>query len=494
MMRACGILLPISSLPSRYGIGAFSQCAYDFIDFLEQAGQRYWQILPLGPTGYGDSPYQSFSAYAGNPYFIDLDSLVAEGLLSRAECEGYVFGDNPEYVDYEKVFENRFAILRQAFGRSDIETKQEYRDFVAANQHWLGDFCLYTAIKEQQDGESWDNWDEQIRSRQPEAMAQYREELREEIAFQGFLQYEFQKQWSRLKAYANGKGIQIIGDIPIYVAFDSADTWANPELFQFDEDGSPAAVAGCPPDGFSATGQLWGNPLYDWKYHQETDYAWWMQRMKHSFTLYDMVRVDHFRGFDEYYAIPFGDPTAEHGSWKPGPGMAFFDKLKEQLGELPIIAEDLGYLTPSVLKLLEDTGYPGMKVLEFAFDSDQTNAYLPHNHRANCVVYTGTHDNQTLKAWFLECPEWVRNFAIEYLDLAGKDAEAVQWTFIRVVLASVAQLAVIPLQDYLELGAEARINTPSTLGDNWKWRYREEMLTPKLAEKISKMAKLYDRY
>ena len=342
-------------------------------------------------------------------------------------------------------------------------------------------------------GVSWNQWDEDIRTRQPEAVERYEDEFSSEIDFYSYLQYLFQKQWTALKAYANSKGIQIIGDIPIYVAFDSADTWANPELFQFTSDGEPIAVAGCPPDGFSATGQLWGNPLYRWDYHEQTGFAWWIRRIRHCFTLYDIVRVDHFRGFDEYYAIPYGHTTAELGKWEKGPGLKLFTALKDALGDMPIIAEDLGFLTPSVLQLVHDTGYPGMKVLEFAFDSREESDYLPHNYPRNCVVYTGTHDNQTLKAWYQEMSDTDRNFAIEYMDLEGKNADQVQMSFIRAALASVADTAIIPLQDYLGLGAEARINTPSTLGDNWKWRLTEGEFTHELAAKIRRLAKIYGR-
>lgn len=493
MKRASGILLPVSSLPSPYGIGTFSREAYEFVDFLAAAGQTYWQILPLGPTGYGDSPYQSFSTFAGNPYFIDLETLIQEGLLTKEECDACDFGDNPHYIDYGKIYENRFDLLRKAYERSKFLGRQEYLDFKKANKDWLHNYGLYMAVKNHFHGVSWNQWDEDIRTRQPEAVERYEDEFSSEIDFYSYLQYLFQKQWTALKAYANSKGIQIIGDIPIYVAFDSADTWANPELFQFTSDGEPIAVAGCPPDGFSATGQLWGNPLYRWDYHEQTGFAWWIRRIRHCFTLYDIVRVDHFRGFDEYYAIPYGHTTAELGKWEKGPGLKLFTALKDALGDMPIIAEDLGFLTPSVLQLVHDTGYPGMKVLEFAFDSREESDYLPHNYPRNCVVYTGTHDNQTLKAWYQEMSDTDRNFAIEYMDLEGKNADQVQMSFIRVALASVADTAIIPLQDYLGLGAEARINTPSTLGDNWKWRLTEGEFTHELAAKIRRLAKIYGR-
>lgn len=492
-MRGSGMLLPVASLPSKYGIGSFSKSAYDFVDLLAESGQKYWQILPLGPTSYGDSPYQSFSTFAGNPYFIDLETLIQEGLLTEAECDACDFGDNPRYIDYGKLYQSRFGLLKKAYDRSKFQSRQEYLDFKKENQSWLKNYGLYMAVKNHFNGVSWNKWDEDIRVRQPEAVERYSEEFSQEIDFYSYLQYLFQKQWLKLKAYANERQIQIIGDIPIYVAFDSADTWANPELFQFNEKNEPVAVAGCPPDGFSATGQLWGNPLYRWDYHEQTGFAWWIRRIEHCFKLYDVVRVDHFRGFDEYYAIPYGDETAEFGKWEKGPGIKLFDTLKEKLGDLPIIAEDLGFLTPTVLKLVKDTGYPGMKVLEFAFDSREESDYLPHNYTRNCVVYTGTHDNQTLKGWYWEMSDIDRKFAIEYMDLEGKSEDEIQMTFIRAALSSVADTAIIPVQDYLGLGAEARINTPSTLGDNWKWRMLEGEFTPELAKKVRRLTKIYGR-
>ncbi|MDO5424676.1 MAG: 4-alpha-glucanotransferase [Eubacteriales bacterium] len=492
-MRGSGMLLPVASLPSKYGIGAFSKEAYEFVDLLADAGQKYWQILPLGPTSYGDSPYQSFSTFAGNPYFIDLETLIQEGLLTQAECEACDFGDNPRYIDYGKIYQSRFALLKKAYDRSKFQSRQEYLDFKKQNKDWLKNYGLYMAVKNHFGGVSWNQWDEDIRVRKPEAVEKYEDEFSQEIDFYSYLQYLFQKQWLKLKAYANEKGIQIIGDIPIYVAFDSADTWADPELFQFDEKNEPVAVAGCPPDGFSATGQLWGNPLYRWDYHEQTGFAWWIRRIEHCFKLYDVVRVDHFRGFDEYYAIPYGDKTAEFGKWEQGPGLKLFDTLKEKLGDLPIIAEDLGFLTPSVLKLVKDTGYPGMKVLEFAFDSREESDYLPHTYPRNCVVYTGTHDNQTLKAWYQEMSETDRKFASDYMNLEGRSEEEIQMVFIRAALSSVADTAIIPVQDYLGLGAEARINTPSTLGDNWKWRMCKGEFTEELVKQIRRMTKIYGR-
>lgn len=350
-MRKSGVLLPVSSIPSRYGIGTFSRQAYEFIDLLEKAGQSYWQILPLGPTGYGDSPYQSFSTFAGNPYYIDLETLIEEGCLTEEDCVKCDFGDNDRYIDYEKIYLSRFKVLKTAFRNSHPEQETAFRDFVEENSYWLDDYALYMAVKNSFDGRSWSEWDEDIKLRRPEAMKKYREEYAEEVEFYKFQQYLFAKQWLALKAYANQKKIQIIGDIPIYVAFDSADTWANPELFQLDDTLTPVAVAGCPPDAFSATGQLWGNPLYRWEYHSETEYAWWMKRIAYCYKLYDVVRIDHFRGFDEYYSIPYGDATAEFGHWEKGPGYDIFKTMKAKLGNKAVIAEDLGFLTDTVIKL-----------------------------------------------------------------------------------------------------------------------------------------------
>lgn len=492
-MRASGILLPVTSLPSRYGIGSFSREAYKFVDFLKASGQTYWQMLPLGPTGYGDSPYQSFSTFAGNPYLIDLEALVKEGWLTKAECEAYDFGDNPQYVDYEKMYFSRFPILRTAYERSDIRDDTKYQAYCQDQAAWLDDYCLYMAVKNSFGGASWSEWDEDIRYRQEEALQRYKKTYEDDIEFYRFLQYLFWSQWQKLKEYANKKGIRIIGDLPIYVAFDSADSWANPRLFQFDEREQPIAVAGCPPDGFSATGQLWGNPLYDWDYHRETGFEWWLMRISHCFKLYDMVRIDHFRGFDEYYSIPFGEKTAVNGRWMPGPGIAVFQTLQEKLGDLDIIAEDLGYLTDSVRKLLKDTGYPGMKVLEFAFDSREESDYLPHNYDRNCVVYTGTHDNDTLASWYQEISREDRDFSIRYLNNGNHDPEEIPWDFIRLAMESVAKLCIIPIQDYLGLGNEARINLPSTLGENWKWRLLPNQLSQELAEEIRDLTEIYGR-
>ncbi len=490
-MRKSGILLPVSSIPSKYGIGTFSKQAYEFIDQLEKAGQSYWQILPLGPTGYGDSPYQSFSTFAGNPYYIDLETLVEEGYLTVEDCEACDFGDDVRYIDYEKIYLSRFKVLRKAFHNSHVEEEEAFQKYVEENSFWLEDYALYMAVKNSFDGVSWIEWEEDIKLRRPEAMERYRKEYAEEVEFFKFQQYLFTKQWTALKAYANQKKIRIIGDIPIYVAFDSADTWANPELFQLDDTLTPIAVAGCPPDAFSATGQLWGNPLYRWEYHKETAYEWWMKRIDYCYRLYDVVRIDHFRGFDEYYSIPYQDETAEFGHWEKGPGYDIFKTMKAKLGNKAVIAEDLGYLTDSVIKLVRKTGYPGMKILQFAFDSREESDYLPHNYGTNSVVYTGTHDNDTTLGWYSVLNRKDKAFAKKYLDIRTR--KDVQWVFIRAAMGSVSDTCVIPMQDYLGLGAEARTNVPSTLGTNWKWRMLPGEFTDELAERIYDMTKLYGR-
>lgn len=492
-MRASGILMPVFSLPSQYGIGCFSKEAYDFADQLEAAGQRFWQILPLGPTSYGDSPYQSFSTFAGNPYFIDLESLVQEGLLAQADCEACDFGSNAGLVDYEKIYRSRFQVLEQACRNSGIAGDADFHRFERENAFWLEDYALYMAVKHRFGEASWTQWDDDIRLREPEAMQRYETMLEKEIEFYKFIQYTFARQWKKLKAYVNGKGIRIIGDIPIYVAPDSADSWSRPELFQFDGNRNPVAVAGCPPDAFSKTGQLWGNPLYDWDYHRKTGYAWWIQRIAYCHQLYDVVRVDHFRGFDEYYSIPFGARTAEHGVWRKGPGFELFQELSRTVKQLNIIAEDLGFITDSVRELVRKTGFPGMKVLEFAFDSREKSDYMPYHYDHNCVVYTGTHDNDTVKGWYRTINARDRALAVHYIGNTKVKEKQIHWEIIRLALSSVADLAVIPIQDYLGLGSKARINTPSTLGGNWQWRLKKGQITPGLLKKIAKMTDLYGR-
>ena len=505
MGRKSGILLPISSLPSDYGIGSFSKEAYEFVDFLEKAGQSYWQILPLGQTGYGDSPYQSFSTFAGNPYFIDLDDLIGEGYISREDVSCLYFGSISAYVDYAEMYKNRYIILRKAYDNSPFslsavnrqespegrEKQEAFENFIRDNRDWLTDYALYRAVKRDLGNTSYIEWEDPIRLRHPEAMRTYAEKLADDIRFVEFQQYIFYTQWIKLKEYANGKGIEIIGDLPIYVAFDSADTWSHPELFEFDEKGFPTVVAGVPPDAFSATGQLWGNPIYKWDYHKKTGYAWWMDRLSYAFKLYDVVRIDHFRGFDEYYAIPYGAETALEGEWRPGPGAELFKVMEEKFGKKNIIAEDLGILTPGVYKLLEDTGYPGMKVLQFAFDGGSSNEYLPHCHVKNSFVYTGTHDNDTTLGWFGALDDWHKGYICRYLGV--RDGNFRARDMVRAAMMSIADTAVIPMQDYLEKGSEARINIPSTLGDNWKWRLDRGDLRDALAYEIRDLTGLYGR-
>ncbi len=496
MKRSAGILLPITSLPSRYGIGCFSKSAYDFVDWLKEAGQTYWQILPLGPTSYGDSPYQSFSTFAGNPYFISLEALIEEGVLTEEECEEADFGSRLEDIDYEKLYQNRYPLLRKAYERSKVSENADYLWFVEENKWWLSDYALFMAVKDRFEGVAWTQWAEDIRLRWGLAMDYYRRELYFEIEFQQYMQFKFFEQWRQLKAYANQKGIALIGDIPIYVAMDSADTWAHPELFQLDEQNVPCAVAGCPPDGFSADGQLWGNPLYRWEYHKQTGYEWWVSRLAYCFRLYDVVRIDHFRGFDEYYSIPYGAESAKIGHWEKGPGIELFRCVEQRLGWHEVIAEDLGYVTDSVRQLVADSGFPGMKVLEFAFDSRDSgsaNDYLPHNYMENSVAYTGTHDNETICGWFESISKAEQQMAREYLCDLYTPKELLYKAFIALVMRSNAKTCIIPMQDYLGYDNTCRINTPSTVGTNWRWRLTEEDLSKELQEEILGIAKRYGR-
>ena len=492
-MRASGILMGISSIPSKYGIGCFSKEAYDFVDQLEKAGQQYWQILPLGPTGYGDSPYQSVSTFAGNPYFIDLEELIKKELLTKEECEACDWGGSESYVDYEKIYLSRYKLLRKAYEKAELKTDPDYAEFLKEEKDWLQDYCLFMAIKNDQKGICWIDWPEELKDRHSKAVKEAEKELAEEIEFYRFQQYCFTTQWRKLKAYANKKDISIIGDVPIYVALDSSDAWANPEMQQFDEDYDPKAVAGCPPDAFSATGQLWGNPLYDWKALKKDGYGWWVQRMTHCLELYDVVRIDHFRGFDEYYAIPYGDKTAERGKWEKGPGMDLFHTLDKKIKDLRVIAEDLGFLTESVLEMLKESGYPGMKVLQFAFDGSEDSCYLPYKYDHNCVVYTGTHDNETTKGWLENLQGHDLKFVREYINCYEQPVNDCVWALIRTALSSVADLAVIPIQDYLCLGNEARMNAPSTFGDNWKWRLTANQISETTLYHMREVTRIYGR-
>ena len=490
-MRESGILLPIFSLPSPYGIGCFSKEAYEWVDSLCKAGQKKWQILPLGPTGYGDSPYQSFSTYAGNPYFIDLDQLKKDGLLMAEELEELNRAEDETAIDYAWLYNVRYGVLAKAFER--FKPDEAYEKFVHENAFWLEDYSLFMAEKDEHGGIPWTQWEEPLMHRDPETLRAEKERLKKQCDFHKFQQYQFRIQWDALHAYANEHGVEIIGDIPIYVAFDSADTWASPELFQFDENKEPVAVAGCPPDGFSATGQLWGNPLYDWDYHRKTGYAWWIQRISYTLHMYDVLRVDHFRGFDEYYSIPYKDETAEFGHWEKGPGIELFNALKEAVGPQKIIAEDLGYMTDTVRQLVKESGFPGMKVLQFAFDSREESDYLPHNYDKNCVVYTGTHDNDTVHGWYDALDEQDKKFSQRYMNNANTPRNEIHEDFVRLAMASVADLCIIPIQDYLGLGGEARINLPSTLGGNWKWRLKKVQITDMVIYRIQELSKLYGR-
>lgn len=492
-MRASGILFHISSLPSGYGIGTMGAAAYQFVDFLKKAGQTYWQILPICPTSYGDSPYQSFSTYAGNPYFIDLDMLKDEGLLKKADYAHIKWGGSDTCVDYALMYEKRYKVLKKAFENFKKTDKKAFDEFLDQNERWISNYAMFMTMKNAYDGAPWLEWDEGLKKRDPHSLWLFKNDHADEIEFWEFLQFKFFEQWTALKLYANKNGIKIIGDIPIYVALDSADVWVNPDLFELDEELEPTEVAGCPPDGFSPTGQLWGNPLYNWDRHKAVDYGWWTDRIKSSAELYDIVRIDHFRGFDEYYAIPYGDKTAENGCWRKGPGIEFFRTLEKKLGRLPIIAEDLGFLTPSVRKMLRDSGFPGMKVLEFAFDPREKSDYLPYNYDKNSVVYTGTHDNDTLLGWLADIDEDSLAFCREFLDVKSTCPEIIAERLIRCALGSTADTAIIQMQDYLNLGSEARMNIPSTLGGNWEWRAEKGVFTDELAERIAGLTDTYGR-
>ena len=480
--------MPVFSLPGPFGIGTLGEEAFAFVDFLARAKQTYWQILPIGPTGYGDSPYQSFSAFAGNPYFIDFRVLHEQGYLTADEIPAEVPAGP---VDYGVLYQQRPVVLQKAADRLLAAASVEYKDFCTAQSFWLDDYALFMAVKAEQGQAGLCDWPDDLRTRQPAAVAAARERLAGQVDYFKAVQFFFYTQWNALKAYANGKGIQLVGDIPIYVSPDSSDLWTRPELFQTDGQTHLTQVAGCPPDAFAADGQLWGNPLYDWSYHKKTGYAWWMQRIAYCYQLYDVLRIDHFRGFDEYWFVPYGDPTAENGHWEKGPGYELFDVMKKKLGRKKVIAEDLGFLTPSVIRLVKKTGYPGMKILQFAFDAGNDSEYLPHNYDKNCVVYTGTHDNDTTVGFLQNMPEKDKKFAKKYL--GHKNDRKLCFEIIRAALSSCADTAIIPMQDYLELDSSARINIPSTLGCNWKWRMDQDALDPKLAKKIYKMAKLYGR-
>ncbi len=495
MKRACGILLPVSSLSGNYGIGGFSKEAYEFVDKLKRAGQSYWQILPLSPTGYGDSPYQSGSAFAGNMNYIALDELTEAGFFEKEELEEIDWGKDSAWVDYEKVWNSREKLLKKAFlKRRDCEYEVETQNLLEETKR----YCLYQAIKAENKGLPWYEWEEGLKLAKKEAINKAKKRLADEIEFYEWIQAVFEKQWKALKKYANEVGIEIIGDMPIYVSIDSADAWSHPELFLFNEYKAPELVAGCPPDYFSPEGQLWGNPLYDWKKHKKTDFAWWKNRLEYVLKLYNYVRVDHFRGFDEFYAIPAQNTNALEGEWLKGPGIEIFNSLsrhfaKQYKAGLPIIAEDLGLMTDSVIKLVKDTGFPAMRVLEFAYDSDADNMYLPHNYIRNCVAYTGTHDNSPIQAWAESLDENRRLFMVRYQGSEHTPVKDLHWDCVRTVLASIADTVIIPMQDYLGLGESSRINSPGVATGNWQWRLSGDEIDENLIWHCDMLAGIYSR-
>jgi 4-alpha-glucanotransferase len=496
--RASGILLHPTSLPGPYGIGDIGSIARQFVDFLVSAGQSIWQVLPLGPTGYGDSPYQCFSAFAGNPLLISLEELARDGLLEWREIEAalmQVAGSfSPDFIDYGTIIHYRLSLLRQSFERlhqsPDSPIHAEIAAFCTPNAHWLEDFALFMALKARHDGISWHMWEPAIATRQPAALAYWRAELAPDIAFQQYLQFLFFKQWGALKGYANERGVKIVGDAPIFVAYDSADVWAHRELFFLDEKGNPTVVAGVPPDYFSATGQRWGNPLYRWDLMQAAGFTWWVERVRAALSTVDLLRIDHFRGFAAYWEIPASEETAIKGRWVPAPGDELFRTLEQELGDVPIIAEDLGLITPDVHALRDRFGLPGMKILQFAFDGDPDNDYLPHNYVANCIVYTGTHDNNTTVGWWSELDEGQRSLITRYL---GHEPRDIAWDLLRLAFMSVADVAIVPFQDVLRLSSDARMNTPGKLGGNWSWRFRADALNESVAGSLRYLTALYGR-
>ena len=487
--RSSGILFHITSLPGAYGIGSLGKSAQNFIDFLYEAKQKNWQIFPLGPTGFGDSPYQTFSAFAGNPLLIDLENLVEVGLLSPALLQNPpAFPDDK--VDYGAIIPFKEKLLRKAY--QNFKIIDSFASFCEKESYWLDDYSLFMALKEHFNGASWVQWDDAVKRRQKDIIENFKIALQDEIRYHQFLQFVFFKQWKTIHHYAKNKGISIIGDIPIFIGLDSADAWANPDIFFFDQSCNPTVVAGVPPDGFSPTGQLWGNPLYRWSEMGKNNYEWWIQRFAKSLEMVDVIRVDHFIGFVNYWAVPATDDTAKNGVWEPGPGRKIFDAVKEKLGELPIIAEDLGVITPDVIKLRETFDFPGMKILQFAFYNGMDSDFLPHHYTRNCVVYTGTHDNETTRGWYSNAPDDVRKFANEYLNFDGSESEF-SWKLIETAWKSRADLAIVPLQDVLNLDNSARMNFPGTANGNWQWRARKEDITKELAEKLASITQRYLR-
>lgn len=494
-MRTAGILMPVSSLDSQFGIGCFSKEAFRFVDFLEEAGQSFWQILPIGPTGFGDSPYQSASAFAGNPYFVDPVTLKEEGLLTDQELHSFDFGSDPESIDYGKLYNNRDSLLKLAchrFLEQNGTAETDYREFLKQEAYWLEDYALYRAIKGQQEGKSWLDWPDDLRLRRPQALDEIRETLAEDIGFYEFIQYEFRKQWKKLLAYAHEHHVEIIGDMPFFVSLDSADLWSHPESFRMGKDLKPLAVAGTMPDAFSPDGQIWGFPLYDWAHLAKQNYKWWIQRIAHAFTFYDVIRIDHFHGFLSSFAIPYGDTDAKKGKAEKGPGMAFFDALYKELGQVRMIAEDLGNVTEENIKLLNDAGIPGMKILQYAFTSWDS-IYMPHKLEHRSVMYTGNHDNMTLRSWAESLSEGEINYARSYIRSLNTDYNAFTWDMIREASHSVCDCCIIPLQDYLCLKEEGRLNTPGTAQGNWKWRLKPNFLSKELAGAIHEVAAVYGR-
>ena len=491
--RRSGIILHPTSLPGPYGIGTLGQEAFNWINFLSDSGQHLWQVMPLGPTGYGDSPYQCFSAFAGNPYLINLEKLVEEGLLSaddKVEDPGFP----ATHVDYGPVISWKLERLAKAYDNyadgATAEQKKRFKAFCKAQAYWLDDYALFMAVKEAHEGVAWNAWDEAIRVREEKALKSWTKKLKPEIERQKVWQWLFSEQWSAVRAYANSKDIEIIGDIPIFIAFDSADAWANRELFYIDAKGNPELVAGVPPDYFSATGQRWGNPLYRWKEMKKSGYSWWIDRFKSTLEFVDIIRVDHFRGFEAYWEIPASEPTAVKGKWVKGPGQSFFDAISKAFENAPIIAEDLGVITPGVEALRDDNNLPGMNVLQFAFAADASDPYLPHNYIPNSVVYTGTHDNDTTRGWYTQASEAERDLVRRYL---ARGDDNVVWELVRLAFASVANTAVIPLQDALNLGSEARMNTPGQAAGNWSWRFSWEQIPHWIAPQLKELSELYGR-
>lgn len=489
--RASGILMHISSLPGKYGIGDFGSEAYNFVDFLYKAKQKFWQILPLNITGFGDSPYQSVSVFAGNPYFIDIDEMIKEGYLNEEDIKETDLGNDSTCINYEKLYFNKMALLRKAYNNSKDILNDNLLDFYDKEKLWLRDFALYMAIKSKNNNISWNRWPNEYRVYNSQGVMEFEKDNLNEIFFWVFTQYYFSSQWNRLKSYANKHNIKIIGDLPIYVAEDSADCWSNPKIFNLDDDLMLKTVAGVPPDTFSDTGQLWGNPIYDWDYLEKNDYQWWIKRIDYGFRLYDTLRIDHFRGFDAYWEVKAGEKTAVNGQWKKGPGMKLFNKIKERLGDLDIVAEDLGVYSEGLGRLLKETGFPNMKVLQFAFDTQGDSHFMPHNYDKNCVVYIGTHDNHPAMAWFETAPLNEYEYAVEYLKL--DEEEGLNWGLIRGAWSSPANLAIGQIQDFLGLGEESRMNEPSTLGKNWTWRVSSSLLTDDLAKKIANLTFVYRR-